>query len=175
MKRIYNYIILAVGVVLLAGGCKTTEKNYRQAYEKAQQKARDGLEEGVYELMVQESLPPYRHTATDSVRVMGEHLLWQYTPETVDSGRQIMPKEYNLAVAKYSMLTNAKAHADRLAGEGWRAVLLRNGEPLYYVVVKMSASLDTIAGAAHEYARRYPGGCVAMPEPIAIVPSGYRH
>lgn len=175
MRRIFKYLMLPIAVLLLIGGCKTTEKNYRLAYEKAQQKAREGLDDEVYEQMVKESLPPYKRTATDSVRVMGERLMWQYTPAAVDSGRQLLPMEYNLAVAKYSMLTNAKAHADRLAAEGWKAVLMRTGTPSYYVVVKMSASLDTVAAAAHKYAARYPNGCVALPEPIALIPSGYHH
>lgn len=173
MKSVFKCLILAVGLFTVLVACKPTEKNYRLAYELAQQKERQGLDDDIYEMMVEESLPPYRHTATDSVRVMGEHVIWQYTPEVVDSGRKINPKEYNLAVGKYSMLTNAKAHADRLASEGWHAVLLRNGEPSYYVIVKMSASLDTIASAARKYSSRYPNGCVSLPEPIALALSGY--
>ena len=97
--------------------------------------------------MLLNSLPSYERTATDSVRTFVEGVVWQYTPLAVDSGARISPARYNLAVGKYTMLTNAKAHADRLAADGWRATVFRNGEPEYFVVVKISESLDTVAKA----------------------------
>lgn len=155
-------------------GCKPTEKNYLMAYDKAQTKLRQGLSEQEYEMMLQESLPPYRRTASDSIRAFSEIVIWQYTPQRVDSGRKADPAPYNLAVGKYSMLTNAKAHADRLASDGWDSYVLRTSEPVYYVVAKMTASLDSVAAAAHSYMARYPNGTVALHEPMALIPALYR-
>lgn len=149
--------------------CKPTEQNYRLAYEKAQEKARAGLEDWEYELMVENDLPPYMRTATDSVRGISENVIWQYTPDTVNGGRPMNPARYNLAVGKYTMLTNARGHTDRLASEGWPAVLLRNGKPEYFVVICMTDSLDEAADAAHRYTARYPHGTVSLPEPLVIV------
>lgn len=134
------------------------------------EKARAGLSDMEYEMMVLNDLPPYMRTATDSVRGFKEGIIWQYTPLSVDSGRKANPGQYNLAVGKYSMLTNAKAHADRLGAEGWRTYVFRNGEPVYYVVVKISNNLDTVARVAHEYVARYPNGVVALHEPMIILP-----
>ena len=170
MRKLLKYSLVALVGLSLFVACKPTERNYKLAYDKARQKARQGLTDEQYDIMLLNSLPPYRHTLTDSVRTFAEPVIWQYTPLAVDSGRKQTPAPYNLTVGKYSMLTNAKAHADRLAGDGWRSVVLRNGEPVYYVVVKMSANLDTIARAAHDYAARYPNGTVALHEPMAIVP-----
>lgn len=169
MRKASIYII----AILLACGlpaCKPTENNYRLAYDKAKQREREGLTEDEFEKMTLEGLPGYRYTATDSVRVFSKGVIWQYTPESVDAGNTISPDYYNLAVGKYTMLTNAKAHADRLAADGWRALVLRSGEPEYYVIVKQSSDLDTIAAAAHSYTKRYPQGTVSLHEPMAIHP-----
>lgn len=174
MRKLLKYGFLALVGLPLMVACKPTERNYKLAYDKARDKARQGLSAEEYDMMLLNSLPPYARTATDSVRTFAESVIWQYTPLAVDSGRKQSPAQYNLAVGKYSMLTNAKAHADRLAADGWGSVVLRNGEPLYYVVVKMSADLDTIARAAHEYTARYPHGVVSLHEPMAITPYGIR-
>lgn len=163
-------VVVAIYAALSLTCCKPTEKNYKLAYDKAMEKARQGITEDEYQWMLAESLPRYMHGETDSVRAFPEGIIWQYTPEAVDSGRKTKPASFNLAVAKYSMLANAKAHADRLAGDGWPSHIFRTGEPVYYVVVKMSDNIDTVAQAAHNYMARYPKGVVAMHEPMAIIP-----
>lgn len=171
MNRKYPLMLLtALIFAICMGSCKPTEKNYKSAYDKAMEKARQGLSDYEYEQMVLNDLPPYKHTATDSLRVFSESIMWQYSPASVNGGEQVTPARYNLAVGKYSMLTNAKGHADRLSADGWKAVVLRNGEPIYYVVVKMSEDLDTVAAAAHEYVARYPHGVVSLHEPMAVSP-----
>lgn len=150
--------------------CKPTEKNYKMAYDRAKEKARQGLTDAEYEMMTLNELPGYMHSPTDSVRAFTEGLIWQYTPAAVDSGRKADPAAFNLAVGKYTMLTNAKAHADRLASDGWRSRIFRTGGAVYYVVVKMSNNLDTVAQAARDYVARYPHGTVALHEPMAIIP-----
>lgn len=169
-----KYLAPVAALALLTGlaACKPSEKNYRLAYETAQQKARAGLDEGVYEMMQAEELPPFMRSATDSVRALAAPVIWQYTPQAVDSGRRLDPAPYNLAVGKYKMLTNARGQADNLAAAGWRSCILRTGEPVYYVVAAQSSSLDSIAAEARRYAREYPRGVVALPCPVALIPSG---
>ena len=170
MRRLTYGVILLASVLTLCMACKPTEKNYKLAYDKAKEKARAGLSDNEYEMMLLNDLPPYLRTSTDSVRGFKEGIIWQYTPLSVDSGHKVNAGQYNLAVGKYSMLTNAKAHADRLGADGWRTHVFRNGEPVYYVVVKISNDLDTVARAAHGYLSRYPNGVVALHEPMVILP-----
>lgn len=169
MRKSLLYAAALICAASLLTACKPTEKNYRLAYEKAQEKAHQGLTDEEYRMMTLNDLPSYMRTATDSIRGFRESVIWQYTPAAVDSGRKAVAAHYNLAVGKYSMLTNAKAHADRLAADGWQARVFRNGEPVYYVVAKMSDNLDSIAHAGHIYSARYPKGTVALHEPMAIV------
>lgn len=174
MRKLILTVIAALCATSLFVACKPTEKNYKMAYDRAKEKARRGLTDAEYEMMVLNELPGYMRTPTDSVRAFTEGLMWQYTPLAVDSGRKVEPAPYNLAVGKYTMLTNAKAHADRLAADGWHSHIFRTGAAVYYVVVKMSNSLDTVAHAARDYAARYPHGTVALHEPMAIIPLGGR-
>lgn len=161
---------VALAAIFL-GGCKTTEKNYRLAYERAQQRAREGLDDEEYAMMAQEQLPPYVRGTVDSVRVKSVPMMWQWSPQAVDSGRRADPKTYNLTVGTYRMLTNAKAHAENLAADGWPCVVMRSGgAPDYLVVARRSDNLDTIAASAREFAARHPAGVVGMPVAVAYRP-----
>ena len=174
MKKLLVGTIAVLVAASFLPGCKPTEKNYRMAYDKAMEKQREGLTDEQYTLMFEESLPRYMRTATDSVRGFSESVIWQYTPAAVDSGMKVAPAKYNLAVGKYSMLTNAKSHADNLAADGWQSYVFRNGAPAYYVIVMRSDDLDSVARAAHGYTHKYPHGTVSLSEPMVIVPVGMR-
>ena len=106
--------ITAVAALISLACCKPTEKNYRLAYELAQQKARENLDDAEYAMMLEEEQPPLVHAGDDSIRARTLPLMWQYSPQSLDSGRRADPLRYNLAVGMYTMLTNAKAHADKL-------------------------------------------------------------
>jgi len=163
------FYISIVALVVLAA-CKPSEKNYRLAYETAQRQAREGLDEGVYELMQAESLPPMIHVMGDSVRVQRLPLQWYYSPLAVDSGKRILPAAYNVAISVYKMPTNARAHADALADEGYRAVVMQSGVGSYYVMAGCTEALDSAAHLSSEYIKRHENGFVGIPCPIAIQP-----
>ena len=80
MKRNSLIFFTAICGLLLSSACKPTEKNYKAAYDKAQEKARQGLATEEYEQMLLNSLPSYERTATDSVRTFVEGVVSQYTP-----------------------------------------------------------------------------------------------
>jgi len=161
-------LLYCVAALALLVGCKPSEKHYKIAYETAQQRAREGLDEGIYELMQKESLPPLKHIGEDSVRVQRMRMIWFYTPAAVDSGRRIDPAPYNLAVALYSMPTNARAHADAIAEEGYRAVVLKTGSDKYYVMAGLTQTLDSAARLATRYEATHRGRFIGIPCPIAI-------
>lgn len=162
-------LFIAVVVLITLGACKPSENNYRLAYETAMQRDREGLEEGVYELIQQEKLPPMIHVLGDSVRVQRLPLAAFYCPGT-DSLDKCMPQYYNVAVALYKMPTNARAHADRLAGEGYHSAVLKSGASLYYVMAGLVESLDSAARLARMYDLSHAGEYIGIPCPIAIQP-----
>lgn len=156
---------------LFLTACKPTEKNYKMAYDLAQERLRAGLDEDEFELISEEKLPPYQHGLTDSVRVQSVPLMWQWSPEAVDSGKRASPKVYNLSVGTYKMLTNAKAHAGNLAAQGWKSAVMRSGAgPTYYVVIRRSDDLDSVAHDARTFTKQNPNGLVGQSVPIALRP-----
>lgn len=162
-------LFIAVVVLITLGACKPSENNYRLAYETAMQRDREGLEEGVYELIQQEKLPPMIHVLGDSVRVQRLPLAAFYCPGA-DSIDKCVPQCYNVAVARYKMPTNARAHADRLAGEGYRSAVLKSGASLYYVMAGLVESLDSAARLARKYDLSHAGEYIGIPCPVAIQP-----
>ena len=106
----------------------------------------------------------------DSVRVERKPLVWFYTPQAVDSGRPHDPAPYNLAISRYKMATNARAHADALAGEGYSSYVFRSGRDLYYVMAALLPTLDSAAHASSQFLITHKEGYVGIPCPIAIQP-----
>ena len=162
-------LLIAFAVLIALGACKPSEENYRLAYETARQRDREGLDEGVYELMQQEKLPPMIHVLGDSVRVQRLPLAAFYCPGA-DSVKTCVPQAYNVAVALYKMPTNARAHADRLADEGYHSVVLKSGASLYYVMAGLVESLDSAARLSRRYDMSHAGEYIGIPCPVAIQP-----
>ena len=119
-------------LALLAVGCKPTEKNYQAAYEKAHQAAErkaqeqlQGTDGRVLEVMdgprVQtiEGEPVY--VATHRVKPM----------ESVDPS----PGNTGVAVACFSMPTNARRLLEEMKGEYPDAFIATNGDDRYYIVI----------------------------------------
>lgn len=167
MKCYFGFILCLVAGALLCG-CKPSEKNYRLAYETAQAKAREGLDDDVYEAMLRDELPPLIHIMGDSVRVQRVNLNWFYTPQSVDSGKSQEPLPYNLAVALYKMPVNARAHANDLAQEGYASCVMRSGTDKYYVIAARSGSLDSIAHASSAYIATHEPPYPGLPCVVAL-------
>ena len=140
MRFISKILIIATGVVLLltVGACKTTEKNYRQAYEKAvASNDRDVTE---FEHTIYNR---YRAQMKDvKVDVDGQDVPVKsiYVRVTPDGGGiNEWLKRYCVVVAEFKQLFNAQSMRRRFADAGYpRAFLIENGEPYYYVVVDSS-------------------------------------
>lgn len=167
MRKVLPFIAL---ILLALSACKPSEKNYRIAYETAQQRAREGLDSGVYELMQQEELPPMIHVLGDSVRLQRLPLQWFYSPVAVDSGKPLQPAAYNVAVGKYRMPANARAQADNLAARGLRSAVFLSKNTHYYVMAGMYNDLDSAARLSSRLLREMPEQFVGMPCPVAIQP-----
>ena len=158
----------AAGLLLVA--CKPSENNYKLAYDTARRVEREGLDDGVFELMQQEALPPMVRVMGDSVRIKRVNLKWYYTPAAVDSGKRIEPGAYNVAVSVFKMPTNAKAQADAIAAEGYRSCVMLNNGNNYYVIAGVAESLDSAAHLSSRYLSTHNSGYVGLTCPVALQP-----
>lgn len=140
MKKIFFLLALAA-TMLSVTSCKTTEANYRAAYEQARQH-RDGrssaIDETVYEAMRRESRPATMVVGTDTVPFNRARVaLHEPRP-----GEVLQPAY--VVVAQFKQIFNARSMRDNLRANGWpQATLLVTGEPLFYVAVEGAADLPS--------------------------------
>lgn len=140
-------ILVPIMALLLLASCKTTEQNYREAYEAAKQKEKAGLDSAVYDKMQQEALPKIEVVDGQSVRTLTAHVM---VTDGVGSAEQL--RQYSVVANQFKQVFNAKAMRQRLAGLGYNAFVVNTSEPLYYVIADSFADekaaialLDTLA------------------------------
>lgn len=141
MKKLILYIAGAVTLSLPA--CKTTEANYRAAYETAKERNRSGdLDSTVYARIRQEARPSAVKVGSDTLPLVTQNV--KLTPiEGVEAAPTL--RRYNLVVAQFKQIFNARSMRMRLVEAGYPdALIVETREPLYYVV---AASYDNAAAA----------------------------
>ncbi len=143
MKKLL-LICLAVAA-LLATGCKTTEENYRAAYEKAiSARQKDDIDTTEFKGFRRELKQSGVVTAsgdTIAVRTLIVSL--------VDANNAPAPlKRYSIVVGQFKLLFNATSMSERLQDAGFStAEVVKTGEPYYYVIISTHSSV-TDANAA---------------------------
>ena len=130
-KTFYLVIAMLMGTLLLTG-CHSSEKNYREAYEKAVERRKTGIGAETYAKIEAER---QRYTTVingDSVRLV-------YVNANVAIDSTDVAKPYNVVVATFTQRINAKSYRDRLREECGFAgsyVLFGGPDKLYYVVLE---------------------------------------
>lgn len=135
-----NLILIVSALLALAAfsGCRTTEENYRAAYELAKKKDTGSpVDSTIYARIRNEARPQAVAVGGDTLRMKSEYVA--LTPETGGSLAEF--KTYNVVVAQFKQLFNAKSVRKRLAAAGYTgAFVIQTREPLYYVVAVSSAT-----------------------------------
>ncbi len=151
MNRIFLLIVLAAAVL---SSCKTTEANYKRAYELAVKDKDDAdpVANTIYDAIRREALPAAVITAEgDTLRYKSEHLT-----VTVDQGLDRVPvmKRYCVVAGQFKQQFNAKAMAKRLRDLGYEsAFVIQTAEPLYYVVAVTTDSPSEASEAERALAK----------------------
>lgn len=146
MKK--SVLIAAGALLMLAGACKPTEKNYRQAYELAAQRKVESESEIDAELT--------RRINADNrlplMRVGSDSLSYRHEPLTSAPGEgEPQLHRYNLAVALYAMPTNARSHTERLKSSGYDAYMAQNAKGEFYVMAAGAEDAEALAGALRKW------------------------
>lgn len=127
-------LILTLTLVALLSACKPSEKHYRAAYEAAKAKEQaTPLEETIYANIRKEA----RHQNV----VIGNDTLpmtTQYVSFTTEAGGNVADfHRYNIVVAQFKQVFNAKAMMKRAVEAGYQnAFVVQTREPLYFVVAR---------------------------------------
>lgn len=124
--------MLAIIASLTMTSCHSSEKNYREAYEKAMERRKTGIGAETY-AKIEAERQRYTHVINgDSVRMV-------YMNANVAIDSTDVPKPYNVIVATFTQRINAKSYRDRLREECGFAgsyVLFGGPDKLYYVVLE---------------------------------------
>ena len=143
-----NKIILTAGCALIAlstislTGCKTSEANYKAAYQTAKTASSDGIDSTIYAKIRQEAVPTAILADGDSIRTQAEFTTIYSEPgDTVPS---VIP--YGIVVAQFKQIFNAKAMRQRLQQSGYHnACIVNTREPLYYVIAEYYSDINDAA------------------------------
>ena len=132
-------IIAACATLVLAmlAGCKTTEENYRSAYEKAYQKRTEGLSEEEIAGFAREEAMPKTLFRGDSIPMRGRYVKC----EQGGSDGNIL--QYNVVVASFKQKFNASSVFQRFADDGYpHTALLIDKDGRYYVAATTDSTLE---------------------------------
>lgn len=136
MKNIV-YIVIIIALICSISACKTTEQNYRAAYELAQQK-KAGTDTVTDRLIDREAGP-----AQVTVGGISLPMKTEYTRPVRDlEGFNINDfQKYNVVIASFRQLFNAKSVRKRAIEAGFdKAFIVINNEQVYYVIAASCAT-----------------------------------
>lgn len=164
--RKFAYMVLTLTALCVAvSACRTTEANYRAAYERAMagRDSATAIDSTIYGKHRREfttvqvrladgstrDVTVQRVKLTDNIGVPHEYL-----------------KRYNVVVGRFKQVFNARSMRERLVDKGFpRAMVLETAEPYYYVVLNSYGTADEAFAAIDSL----PEGAIAMRPPMPYV------
>lgn len=163
----YSAAILFLSSFIILTGCKTTEANYKAAYDQAVAK-RDAEDNGMDGTIYDAA----RRRATTSTVALSEGTM-QVKRERVKLQQPQQPNQrpddYYVLLGQFKQLFNAKSLCQRVREAGYaKAVILMTAEPLYYIGVPAD-SPDQLKALMDAINERQPVATKA-PYPLAFQP-----
>lgn len=164
----FKYLIFILPLFAVFFGCKTTEENYKKAYDAAKSKEADPLDETIYNKI--------RREATNTQVAVGDTLIDVKREIVKVAEGQDIPQErmkrYNVVVAQFKQLFHAKSMKKRIIDAGYHATfIVETREPLYYVVAVTTDNADEAAEALYFFEKSSPVRLVE-PCPWILTPAG---
>ncbi len=144
MKKIL-FIIVAIVAAVSFNSCKTSEKNYKAAYDITmhKKKAMEEVDSVTYSKILAEKKQATAIVDGDSVRLITEYV------NIVDDSPSLM-KKYNVIVGEYKQIFNARSFRDRLKAEKKPAYVVMDAKRVYYVVAQGFDTSDEAAKFLHD-------------------------
>lgn len=158
---------MLIAALVAVTSCKTSEANYREAYDKAMA-GRDsvaGFESTIYGRYRRQMHSEVAVVGGDTVEVRVQAVM--ATPDGGGTGETL--RTYGLVVGQFKQAFNARSLRERLAGAGYqRAVIVNTAEPYYFVLLDTYDALSEASAAAREITsdKDFP---VAMKSPLPFI------
>ncbi|MDE5975920.1 MAG: SPOR domain-containing protein, partial [Muribaculaceae bacterium] len=154
MKKgnIFKFCLPLLLLTLMTTGCKTTEKNYKSAYDVAIQKkkAEKAADEelGIPQGMLHQMEGPDRKTVDGSEVFVERKRLKRFDDDSLLRGK------YCVVIGAYKMKTNCRAQVADLQAKGYPAFMAADSSGKYYVVVSEFPKLEEAASFAKSYVEK---------------------
>lgn len=152
MKNKYFLLTLSLALVLGATSCKTTEKNYKAAYDVAIQKKNKEKEENE-ELGIEEGMLQSEDGLAKRVMEGGTFYFESRRLKRPDTS-EVLRGKYCVVIASYKMPTNCNAQVKDMQEKGYPAFAAQDGDGKYYVVIGEFPSLKEAARFSAEYVEK---------------------
>ncbi len=169
---------LLIGAIMVMPGCKTTEKNYSEAYEVARAKqqrdaesrSRLDSEVGIDRSQLHDADAPIR-------RRIGYTIPEQYGGGELEAAtRHIVMRRADsipyasACVAIFKMKSNAASMAERLSAEGYPGARVGSDADAYYVLIDAAPSVAPLAPAIRKFIKENPDfNYVGIPELTILI------
>ena len=158
MKKALYIITMVVAAVMMTA-CHSSEKNYREAYEKAVEARKTGIGAETY-AKIEAERQRYTHVINgDSVRLL-------FVSANVAIDTTATAKDYNVVVANFTQRINAKSYCERLREECGLAgsyILFGGDEKKYFVVAQGFENKEDAAAMLHDINNKV---CIKILEPL---------
>lgn len=138
------YILILLLLAFIPSSCKTTEENYRSAYQKAVEARRqaDEPEDNIFGGIQRRMSTSFVVVGNDSIPISFTHL---FVITDGDKPAAVM-KKFNIVVGQFKQKFNALSLSRRFAESGWPdTFVVQTAEPYYYVIASSSDSVADIA------------------------------
>lgn len=161
MKNILIVALLAFAAV----ACKTTEANYRQAYDRAVagRDSADAIENTVYGAHRRAMGTRQMIVAGDTFDIRSQRVA------LTEGGGGIREnlRPFNVVVGQFKQLFNARSMRERLVDAGYPGTfVVETAEPYYYVVLSSHADAGQAAAALKAIPAKFP---VVMKAPLPFI------
>ncbi len=114
-------------------GCKTTEENYRRAYERSQKSESADIDSTIYGRIRREASEELYTIGGDTVNLRREYVALTNGQDVIDANAI---KRYSIVAARFKQLFHAKSACSRFKDAGYgESFIVETREPLYYVVI----------------------------------------
>lgn len=156
-------MLLVSAILPAAWSCKTSEANYRAAYELARSKNDIGVDSTVYTQIRREARPQTVVVGGDTIAMKSEYV--RLTENEGGSRESFLT--YNVVIAQFKQLFNARSVRSRAVEAGYKdAFIVQTREPLYYVVAVSCATPAEAKAALAGVESRKP---VVMRDPCPFI------
>lgn len=163
-KLVYLIALVVLAPVVL-GGCRTTEANYRAAYERATayRDSSESLDSTIYGRYRREmNVRPVALPGGGSIDVYTQHV------RVTDEGGGIPENlhRYSVVVGRFKQKFNAVSMRNRLADGGFPgAFVVQTAEPYYFVLIGSYRELPEAVAAMNAI----PEGKIHMKAPLPMI------